>query len=791
VNDGVAGPTPAPRPPAPPIRRRPRDLVVLGLAAGVVVACALVARTKAANPVEVAIFEEFQRIPAISTIFWRVLAVAGGWTGIAAVTAVLFYLRRGRLGVQCAGAGALAWVLAGAVGRLVGPRPVPAGQLTIPVRLPPPGGFAFPASHAAITAAIVAVAAPYLRPPHRRLAWAGVVFVAAADVYLGTGLPLDAFAGVFLGLAVGAVFRLAWGTPSLEATEPAVRLGLERAGIEPLTVGRVRDRWLGPLQFTVTTLDGQRLRVEAVRRLHRRAGPYYRLRRLLASLDVEDEPALSSIEHETDHEALVTLLAQRAGVRVPPLVLTCEARHGAPLLVCRQIDGRRLPTLPHDKIDDRLLDGIWEQVGLLGDARIAHHDLRATNILVDAERNPWLLDLTLAKVGASTARIAQDVAETLITLTALVGVQRAVDSACRNLTVDRLEPALVYLQPLALPRRIRTQLDAQRLTITELRESLAERIDRPIPTLRSPVRPATLVSLLLLAAAVYTLLPQLSSMRAVVGSLLAADWWWLAVAALTGMLAIVASAVSILGSSPVSLPFWRTTAVQIAVAFTGRTTPGGVGFFAVNIAFMERLGIRRASAVGVTVLNMAAFSVIGGVWCAIGLLTIGASSSLQRLHIPHTWLVVAAVAGAVVAAAAVVASPFGRRKLVQPAWHVTRELLATLRQPLRAVQLFGGTTANLVLSGLGLAACMAAFHAPVPLLGAIAVFMVGQTLGHVVPIPGGLGPTEALMIAGLTTLGTPPAVAVASTLAARLLTYWLPVLPGIVVFRYLQHHAIV
>jgi undecaprenyl-diphosphatase len=529
-----------------------------------------------------------------------------------------------------------------------------------------------------------------------------------------------------------------------------------------------------------------------VRRLHRRAGPWYRLRRLLASLEVEDEPALSSVRHETDHEALVSLFAQRSGVRVPPLVLTCEARHGAPLLVRHQIDGRRLPALPSDKVDDRLLDAIWAQVALLGDARIAHHDLRAKNILVDAEGGPWLLDLTFAKVGASPARTAQDVAEMLISLAALVGVQRAVGSARRALSPDRLEPALAYLQPLALPRRIRKQLPQERLTITELRETLAEQIDRPIPTLRSPLRPATLVTLLLLGAAVYTLLPQLSSIRDVIGSLLTANWWWLAVAAAMGLLAIVASAVSMMGSSPGTLPFWRTTAVQVAAAFTGRTTPGGVGFFAVNIAFMERLGIRRASAVGVTVLNMAALSVVGGLWCVVGLLGIGASSSLvQRIHVPHGWPVLAGVAGVVVAAVAVVASPFGRRRLVAPAWTIARELLATLRQPVRALQLFGGTTANLVVSGLGLAACVAAFHAPVPVLGAIAVFMVGQTLGHVVPIPGGLGPTEALMIGGLSTLGIAPTVAVASTLAARLLTYWLPVLPGIVAFRYLQHQKIV
>ena len=124
-------------------------------------------------------------------------------------------------------------------------------------------------------------------------------------------------------------------------------------------------------------------------------------------------------------------------------------------------------------------------------------------------------------------------------------------------------------------------------------------------------------------------------------------------------------------------------------------------------------------------------------------------------------------------------------------WPTARELLTTLGQPVRALQLFGGMTGHLIVSGLGLSASLAAFHAHAPLLAVLAVFMIGQTLGHVVPIPGGIGPTEALMVGGLTALGVVPTVAVAAVLAVRLLTYWLPVLPGIATFRYLQHHKVV
>lgn len=790
------------RPTGPPVERErpsgsvgrhPRDLVMLLVAVSVVVLCSLAERTRAVNPVELAIFEQFQQIPVASTPVWRALALAGSWGGIAVISAAVLYTKRIRLGLQCAGAGAVGLGAAALMDGLLGGRPVPAALVgAAGLRLPGPEGFAFPGPHATVVAAMVALLAPYLRKPgYRGAAWGIAALAACADAYLGHSLPLDAFAGVFLGWAVGAAFHLLWGAPGRRTSEPLVRRALLRAGLTPTTIVPIRERLGAPREFEVTTEAGELLRVEVIGRLHRRGRAWYRLRRLLASVEVEDEPRLSTPYHEAEHEALVTLFAQNAGLRTPPIVLTCETRHGAPLLVRRRIEGRRLTQLPREEIDDALLDAVWRQVGALGEARIAHHDLRAKNILVDTDGHPWLLNFTFGIVGASAARAAEDVAEALVSLASRVGVRRAVRSACRVLPPDQLEAALVYLQPLALPRRIRTQLSRGRYTLIDLRETLAEQIGRPLPTFRSPVRPGTVVGLLLLGAAVYTLLPQLSSMREVVDSLRNADWGWLAVATLTGFVAIVLASVSVLGSSPTRLPFWRTTAVQFAAAFTGRTTPGGIGFFGINIAFMERLGIRRSSALGVTMLNMVATSVVGAIWSVIGIFAIGVAGVLPGAHVLPGWPLLVGGVCVVGAAVAVLASPFGRRRIVVPGLRVARELLGVLRQPRRAIELFGGVAAYLVISGLGLATSLVAFGASVPVLTAITVFVIGQTLGHIAPIPGGLGPTEALMVAGLTAMGTAPTVAVAAVLASRLLTYWLPAFAGVAVFRYLQHHEVV
>ena len=773
------------------IGRRPRDVVCVVIAGAVLTLCSLLAQIPAINPVEVAIFEQLGGMPPASGPVWSGLLWVGSWAGIAGTTAVALYLTRVRIGLQCAGAGALTLILARVMDWVLRNRPVPAVLSVDPaLRLPGSAGFAFPATHVAVAAALATIAAPYLTRGLRYLGWAVTVAVGVAEVYEGS-LPLGVFAGAFLGWGVATVFRLVWGTPGRRTSVQAVHRALEQAGLAPVEVVAVGQHLLGPLTFRVTTASGETLRARAVRRMHRRAGPWYKLRRLLASVEAHDVPRVSTTHHEAEHEAFVTLLAERAGLRTPPLVLACETKHGSPLLVHRQIEGRRLTTLPPSEIADSVLDEIWAQVATLARARIAHHDLRAENILLDPQGRPWVLNFTFGQAGASPARTAQDLADALVSLASLVGVERTVCSACRSLSADQLAAALVYLHPLALHRGIREQVCQGRYLFTELRETLADRIDRPIPRFRSPLRPRTVAGLLLGGGAVYLLLPQLSSLTQVLSLLRDANWWWLAAAVACGLLAIGMSAVSLLGSSQVPLPFRRTVAVQVAAAFTGRTTPGGAGFFGINIAYLERLGMRRSLAVGVTLLSLAGTSTVAAVVCLVGVLGVGASGTLRGVSIPTGWPLLVGLASALVVAGLIVGSPFGRRQIIHPSMQVVSELWSTLRQPLRAAQLFGGAFGYLAISALGLAASLAAFEPHFPLIVVLVVFVVGQTLGHLAPTPGGLGAVEGLLVAGLTAVGVSPTAAVAAVLTSRLLTYWLPVLPGIGMFRYLQHHSVI
>jgi uncharacterized membrane protein YbhN (UPF0104 family) len=774
------------------IGRHPADLVRMAVAAGVVLACVVAARAPGANEVEVAIFHEIQRLPGWSTGAWRVLTWFGSWPGIVAAVGLALYLGRVRMAVAVTSSSVLAWLLALLLHAVVAPRVLAPALLAGSVRSPAAEGFPFPAVHVAVIAALAAAAWPYVTRVERYGSGALVGGVSVADLFLGANLPLGVFAGAVLGWGAAVLVHLVLGAPGRRSAEPSVDVACRQAGLDPERVVREGRQPLQPQLYQVTSVNGQRFQMKVVRRLHRLAGPAYKLRRVLASVEVANEPALSTPRHEVEHEAYVTLLAERAGVGTLPVLLAGEIEHGPPFLIRQQIDGRPLATVPAGDVDDALLDEVWRNVVALGAARIAHHDLRARNILVDAGGGIRITDFTFSRVGGPDGQNCQDVADTLVSLASVVGSDRAVDSGLRAVPRQTLVDALPHLQSLALHSRVRKQLP-DRGVLVELRATLAERLGCEVPPFRSPVRPATVAILATGGVAVYLLLPEFASIGEVRSVIARANWVWLGIAAVCGELAIVANSWTILGAARDPLPVGRSVAVQIAAAFTGRTTVAAVGYYAILMSFLERLGLRRTDAVGVLILNRAATTLVTALATVLGVLVIGRAVPVGNLSVP--WWAVAAAAGLVAAAAAFLASPYGRRRVGRRVVVMTRQLVAamgpTLRQPVRWVQLIGGEVGFLAFTAAGIVATLSAIGAHFSLIPVVGVYIVASNLGQLLPTPGGLGAVEGALVAGLSAIGIPASTAIAAALISRVLTFWLPVLPGVVAFRLLQRHGVI
>ena len=113
-------------------------------------------------------------------------------------------------------------------------------------------------------------------------------------------------------------------------------------------------------------------------------------------------------------------------------------------------------------------------------------------------------------------------------------------------------------------------------------------------------------------------------------------------------------------------------------------------------------------------------------------------------------------------------------------------LLDVLQDPRKISTGLGGTLLLTVSFVLCLDFSIRAFGASLNWTAVAVVFLTGNALGSAAPTPGGLGAVEGALTLGLTVAGLPAETATSAVLLFRLLTFWLPVLPGWAAFTYLQ-----
>jgi undecaprenyl-diphosphatase len=290
-----------------------------------------------------------------------------------------------------------------------------------------------------------------------------------------------------------------------------------------------------------------------------------------------------------------------------------------------------------------------------------------------------------------------------------------------------------------------------------------------------------LLLLVVLAAAVYVLLPQVAMAGAVAHAVGAIRWGWLPVVAAAAVLTYVMAALGLTAASGRPLPFGRTVGAQLAAAFTNRLAPAGVGAMATNVRYLEASGLRRARAMTAVALSSVA-GLLVHVTATAGAVALAAAThqhvSVKAPDVPDQWPLLALAAGILAVAGVAIGATHFRGRIVPPMRAVRAQAGVFVRRPARAAALVGaaaGITAAYSVAFVG--AVQGAGGGP-PLVSVLAVFLGGSALAAAAPTPGGLGALEAGLVAGLTAVGQPAAPAVTAVLVFRVVTYWLPAVPG-------------
>ncbi|MFF1900516.1 lysylphosphatidylglycerol synthase domain-containing protein [Streptomyces sp. NPDC058206] len=323
------------------------------------------------------------------------------------------------------------------------------------------------------------------------------------------------------------------------------------------------------------------------------------------------------------------------------------------------------------------------------------------------------------------------------------------------------------------------------------RQVLLIRPQAPVEPVRlERIKPRTLLSFIAGAIAAYFLISQVTEadFGAVVEQ---AEWGWVAAALGFSALSYIAAAMSLLGFVPERVPFGKTVLAQVAGSFVKIVAPPAVGGVALNTRFLQRSGVRP----GLAVASVGA-SQLFGLGChvlllgAFGYLT-GTEKTPSSLTPSRT--VIAGLLTVAVLVLVVTAIPFLRKFVVTRVRSlfagVVPRMLDVVQRPQKLLTGIGGM---LLLTGLFvmcLDASIRAFSGPdVPQLSyaSIAVvFLAGNALGSAAPTPGGMGAVEGALTLGLIAVGLPKEVAAPAVLLYRLMTLWLPVLPGWLCFNHL------
>ncbi|MYV57180.1 lysylphosphatidylglycerol synthase domain-containing protein, partial [Streptomyces sp. SID3212] len=91
----------------------------------------------------------------------------------------------------------------------------------------------------------------------------------------------------------------------------------------------------------------------------------------------------------------------------------------------------------------------------------------------------------------------------------------------------------------------------------------------------------------------------------------------------------------------------------------------------------------------------------------------------------------------------------------------------------------------------GLVTVALALHVPVPAMHVAIAYLAASVAAAAVPTPGGIGSVDAALVVALVTAGASVAVATSAVLGFRIITVWLPLVPGALVLGHLVRRKVV
>lgn len=740
------------------------------------------------GPLEIGLFRLFNNFPEALSWLMEIFAVPGtiGFVYIAAIIALFRRHYVNSLKIVLAGTSAY---IAALVIKGMSIRARPYELLSnVHVRETAVSANGFPSGHVAVATALALVVYRYLpKRFHKFISWA-VVLVAVSRMYLGMHLPMDLVGGFALGLIIGSGVNYAFGTLSIVnvSTKDVVK-ALKALHFPVVSVKAASVDARGSKPFFATFKSGGRCFIKVVDRENNTADWLFKLWRRIIYRRLEDESPYFTPKRQLEHESYVAGLAYANGVTTPKIMAVFEVARNKWAQAQVGIDGTSLDSAARDALTDKVLDDAWKEIGKLHAANIAHRDLRAANVFLDTKGKAWLIDFGFSEASAQAEALVRDNVEMVASLALLVGSERSVQAAKRAIGIEGLKQVAPYMNYSVLSSATTKELKKRHDLMNKLRETISQTIGgekvqlAKVRRFSFDIRNVLVIGVIALAAIVF--LPHLGDFRDSFKTLRTANPGLVALGVLCSAVTYVLAAEIYRLIAVYPLKFWRTLLVQMGGSFANRLVPAGAGALATSTRYLLKEGHDTIQAASIAVLgNLIGFLGYATVFVLVVVLSRTPLNKVVNVHIPPK---LALLIGAflIVILVVVIITPKIRKVVVNTLKQSLENFKLLLQRPTKTVAAVSAAAGGTIFYALTLHASAHAVGLNFSLIQTFFVFTIGVAAAAVTPTPGGVGGAEAGLTAAMVAVGAPKEQALAAALIYRLLTYWLPILPGFICFQ--------
>ncbi|QAY63901.1 flippase-like domain-containing protein [Xylanimonas allomyrinae] len=680
-------------------------------------------------------------------------------------------------------------------------------------------------AYVSAVAALLTVAGPRTRRRTVRWSW-NALYVALLVVLITSQVSLPGvLLSLLLGRLAGQAVQYMSGVRSERAYGQSLVLAVRRAGFRPTALVRVRDLGAASGVDDLTRLDdaaavsrssdpaalalarsgdnrvyamlgddGARYDVVVLDGDRQVVGMLTRMWRALRMRGLEGRAAIS-LKAVAERTALLSYAAAGAGVRTSRLLGIGMADDSAALVLEHARGAVSLRDLDDDELEgergDAVLDAAWDQLQRAHAAGLTHHQLTSDVLLVqrdaDGSTHVWIAGWEQGEIASTTLSRRLDLTQLLALLALRVGPSRAVASAVRALPPTDISAIGPLLQTIALPTDTRLAVRHAKGLMDELRTALVERLPetdvQPTRLARFGARTVITLALTIVAVSVVVTTINFQQIR---DAVVEANPWWVAASFTFAGITWFGAALTLVAFTPGRIPVMRATLAQMAGSFVALATPAGIGPAALNMRFLSRRGVSTPMAVATVALMQFSQIVVTVLLLVVLSLTTGSGGLVD---LPSTTILIAVGITATVVVALMLVPGIRRwaweksRPTLEQLWPRLSQMLG---QPTRLLLGLGGNVIMTMGYVLAFDFALEAFGHSLRLVDVAVIYLVGNTLGALVPTPGGVGGVEGALIAGLTAAGVTGGIAFSVTLLFRVVSYWIRVPIGWVAMRYLE-----